>query len=117
MKTLDLIDAIHTLISRDRLDLALALLRKLLKQNDQELYRQVVQLSWRYSYARSQEMDGQMSPDEAMRLRNHLAHGLLGLTEIMYRQLPEYMDAALAETAAALLDAIADMLRPSQRRT
>ncbi|MEZ4686693.1 MAG: hypothetical protein R3B47_11680 [Bacteroidia bacterium] len=69
MKTLDLIDAIHTLISRDRLDLALALLRKLLKQSDQDMYRQVVQLSWRYSYARSQEMDGQISPEEAMRLR------------------------------------------------
>jgi uncharacterized tellurite resistance protein B-like protein len=113
MKTLDLIDAIHTLVSRDRLDLALALLRKLLKQSDPDMYRQVVQLSWRYSYARSQEMDGQISPDESMRLRNHLAHGLLGLTESMYRQLPEYLDSNLAETATVLLAAIADMLRPA----
>ena len=92
MKTLVLIDAVHTLISRDRVDLALALLRKLLKQIAPDLYRQVVQISWRYSYARTQEMEGQISPDEAMRQRNQLAHALLDLTENLYRQLPERLD-------------------------
>ena len=113
MKTLVLIDAIHTLISRDRLDLALALLRKLLKQVEPELYRQVVQLSWRFSYARSQELEGQISPEEAMRQRNQLAHGLMGLTEAMYRDLPAQLSAGASDTAHALLDAIADMLRPA----
>ncbi|MFK7972014.1 MAG: hypothetical protein AB8F95_16725 [Bacteroidia bacterium] len=112
MKTLSLIDAIHTLISRDRIDLALALLRKLLKQVDADMYRQVVQLSWRFSYARTQEMEGQISPDEAMRHRNQLAHSLLELTQSMYRQLPEILPEGVSETADALLNAISDMIKP-----
>lgn len=113
MKTLVLIDAVHTLISRDRIDLALALLRKLLKQVEPDMYRQVVQLSWRFNHLRTQEMEGQMSPEEAIHQRNLLAHNLLSLTESMYRQLPEFLNEGASDTANALLHAIADIIKPT----
>lgn len=106
MKTHQLTHTLEGLITRNRVDLALAVLVKVLKHIDKNLYRQAVQLSAQQHACIEQRGIGAISSEMEQQQRNRITQAALELLERIEQGLPPQFSGEHADTVGQILGAI-----------
>ena len=107
MRTQELIRTLEDLIARNQVELAISLMRKLLKVMDKDLYHQILQVSAAHIYQKNLRIGGSLSIGDEMRSRGYTTHSLLEVLENMEKALPEDLPEDHALMAAQMLAIIA----------
>lgn len=106
MRTQELIRTLEDLIARNQVELAISLMRKMLKVINKDLYHQILQVSASHIYQKSLRLGGSLSIGDEMRSRGFTTHSLLEVLENMEKTLPEELSEDQAMMAAQLLAVI-----------